>query len=133
MNSQVFPHCTAAESSKSFYLLGPLRRTNSEPVWVVHPCLWTLLVLALVTSFSLSFFCCNDQLILYSYEPVDICFSFCEILEQTNFSVVVSLEHFEFNIQVVGVNFWTKKINQIWLDIFQIPQNRSNITWLRKQ
>ena len=41
-NSSACPHCTAAESHKSFCLLDPLRQLSCEPVCVVHPCLWTL-------------------------------------------------------------------------------------------
>ena len=41
---------------------------------------------------------------------VETCFSHSKILEQAKVSVVVSFEHFKFNIQVVGVFFgpWKK-------------------------
>ena len=50
-NSPVCLRWTAAESHKIFCLLGPLRQKHCDTVWVVHLCLWTLLVWALETSF----------------------------------------------------------------------------------
>ena len=104
MNFLAFPHCTAAESHNSFYLLGPLCQSYCEPVWVVHPCLWTLLVSALVTSFTL-----YRSFLLQWQADSSICSSHCVILEQKNVFFVVPVEHCKFDIQAIGVIFGPRK------------------------
>ena len=64
MHSVDCPTCFAAESQKSFCVEVPQRKPTCELVCVVHHCLWTLLVSALGTSFSL------DQNVLLQW-PAD--------------------------------------------------------------
>ena len=45
----------------------------------------------------------NGPRIPQSHEMVELSFSRCEFLDQVEVSIVVSLEHVNFNIQLVGV------------------------------
>ena len=62
---------------------------------------------------------CIDHLIPQSHELNEI-FSDSEILDEAKTSVVVSLEHFKLNIQVVGVIFGPRKISRSVLKFSKI-------------
>ena len=53
--------------------------------------------------------CRIDQQIPQSHKLVEIRFSHCKILDQSDFFVVIFLEYFEFYIQVIGIVFWPRK------------------------
>ena len=54
-------------------------------------------------------FCRNEQLIPQPHELVEDCLSHDEVLDQAKISIVISLEHLKFKIQVVGITFEPKK------------------------
>ena len=56
----------------------------------------------------------NGPRIPQSHELVELSFSHCEILDQAEVSIVVSLEHFKFNIQLVGVILDKKTCKSVW-------------------
>ena len=58
---------------------------------------------------SSNVFCCNDQQIPQTNKLVEICFSLCMILDQSENFVVIFLENVEFYIQVIGIIFGPEK------------------------
>ena len=62
-------------------------------------------------------FYCIDLLIPQSHKLVEICLSHCKILDQSELSVVIFLEYFQFYIQVLGIVFGPKKISKSVLTV----------------
>ena len=77
-------------------------------------------------------FCCIDQLIPQSQKLVEICLSYCKILDQSELFLVIFPEYFVLHPSSWN-RFWTKKIVQICLDICQSPHSRYKLTCPRKQ
>ena len=61
---------------------------------------------------SSNVFCCIDQLIPQSRKLIEICFSHCKILDQSELFLVIFPEYFEFYIQVVGIVFGPKQLSK---------------------
>ena len=105
----------SAADHTSLCLVSPLCQQTSESVWVVHPYLWTFLYERWRRVFlSTKVFCSKDQLIRQSLELFEICFSYCQILYQSEFFPVVFLENFEFHIQLVGIIFGLKSRSNLY-------------------
>ena len=62
--------------------------------------------------FYSKFVCWIDQLIPQSHKLVEICFSHCKILDQSELFLVIFPEYFEFYIQVVGIVFGQRKLSK---------------------
>ena len=65
---------------------------------------------------SIKIFCCNDQLISQSNKLVEVCFSHCKTLYQSELFVVIVPENLQFFILVFGITF-RQKNEQICLGI----------------
>ena len=112
MNFLAFPHCTAAESHKSFFLFGALRQSPFEPAWVIHVLGYGWYQHWRQVFLITKVLCCNEQLILRSHELAEICFSDFLIWYQSELLVVICLENFDFDIHLIGINIRPWKLSK---------------------
>ena len=67
--------------------------------------------------------CSNDQLVPQSHELFEILLSRSKLLDQANFSVVVSLEHDKIKIQVLRDVFGPRRLSKSVFTISKVNIN----------